>query len=75
MNKLDIIQAELFEIDILTFTETWLNPDISTEDIMLQSYSAPERKDRPGDPRGGVVIYVKNGIFYKRRNDLEIRGI
>ena len=26
---------------------------------MLQSYSAPERKDRPGDPHGGVVIYVK----------------
>ena len=61
VNKLDIIQAELFEIDILSFTETWFNPDISTEDIMLQSYSAPERKDRPGDPHGGVVIYVKNG--------------
>ena len=75
VNKLDIIQAELFEIDILSFTETWLYPDISTEDIMIQSYSAPERKDRPGDPHGGVVIYVKNGIFYKRRNDLEIRGI
>ena len=59
VNKLDILQAELFEIDILSFTETWLNPDISTEDIMLQSYNTPERKDRPGDPHGGVMIYVK----------------
>ena len=42
---------------------------------MLQSYSTPERKDRPGDPHGGVMIYLKDGIFYKRRNDLEIRGI
>lgn len=75
VNKLDIIQAELFEIDILSFTETWLNPDISSEDIMLQSYSTPERKDRPGDPHGGVMIYVKDGLFYKRRYDLEIRGV
>ena len=75
VNKRDIIQAEVFEIYILLFNETWLNPDISTEDIMLQSYSAPERKDRPGDPHSGVIIYVKNGSFYKRRNDLGIRGI
>ena len=75
VNKLDVLQAELFEIDILSFTETWLNPDISTEDIMLQSYNTPERKDRPGDPHGGVMIYVKDGIFYKRRMDLEIRGV
>ena len=74
-NKLDVLHAELFEIDILLFTETWLNPDIPTEDIMLQSYNTPERKDRPGDPHGGVIIYVKDGIFYKRRNDLDIRGI
>lgn len=75
LNKLDVLQAELFEIDILSFTETWLNPAIPNEDIMLQSYSTPERKDRPGDPHGGVMIYVKDGIFYKRRDDLEIRGI
>ena len=75
VNKLDVLQAELFEIDILSFTETWLNPNISTEDIMLQSYNTPERKDRPGDPHGGVMIYVKDGIFYKRRMDLEIRGV
>ena len=75
INKLDIIQTELFEIDILSFTETWLNPEIPTEDLVLQSYNTPERKDRPGEPGGGVMIYVKNGIYYKRRNDLEIRGV
>ena len=61
LNKLDVLQAELFEIDILSFTETWLYPDIPTEDIMLQAYNTPERKDRPG--HGGVMIYVKDGIF------------
>ena len=57
VNKLDILQAELHDIDILSFTETWLSPDISTEDIILQSYNKPERKDRPEDPHGGVIIY------------------
>ena len=75
LNKLDVLQAELFEIDILSFTETWLSPDIATEDLMLRSYNTPERKDRPGDPHGGVMIYVKEGIHYKRRHDLELRGI
>ena len=29
----------------------------------------------PEDPHGGVIIYVKDGIHYKRRDDLEVRGI
>ena len=52
LNKLDVLQADFFYIDILSFTETWLSPDIPTEDLMLQSYNTPERKDRPGDPHG-----------------------
>ena len=74
LNKLDILQAELFEVDILSFTETWLNPGISTDDLLMQSYNTPERKDRTGDSHGGIMIYLKEGIYYKRRNDLEIRG-
>ena len=74
VNKLDILHAELLDFDILAFTETWLSPAVSTNDLMLQSYNIPERKDRTGDPHGGVIVYVKNGIFHKRREDLEIRG-
>ena len=73
--KLEILHAELHEFDILAFSETWLNPSIDNEDIMLQQYQAPVRKDREGDAHGGVIIYVKEGIHYKRRNDLEIRGL
>ena len=73
--KLEILHAELHEFDILAFSETWLNPSIDNEDILLQQYQAPVRKDRQGDAHGGVIIYVKEGIHYKRRNDLEIRGI
>ena len=75
VNKLDILHAELLDFDILAFTETWLSPAVSTNDLMLQSYNIPERKDRTGGPYGGVIVYVKNGVFYKRREDLEIRGL
>ena len=75
VNKLYILQAELFEVHILSFTETWLNPDISTDDLLMQSYNTQERKDRTGDSHGGITIYIKEEIYYKRRNDLEIRGI
>ena len=73
--KLDILHAELIAFDILAFSETWLNPSVETDDLVLESYNKPERKDRDGDSHGGVLIYVKNGIHYKRRDDLEVRGI
>ncbi|MCG8075584.1 MAG: endonuclease/exonuclease/phosphatase family protein [Candidatus Thiodiazotropha taylori] len=72
INKLDVLHAELFEVDILAFTETWLNPSIPDDELLLQSYNKPERKDRTDDPHGGVMIYVKDAIHYKRRYDLEI---
>ena len=69
INKLDILNAELFEFDVISLTETWLNSTIPTDDLLLHSYSKPERKDRTGDTHGGVMIYVKEGIYYKRRHD------
>ena len=74
-SKLDVLHAELFHFDILAFTETWLNSSFSTSDIRLQSFNSPERRDRVGDSHGGVIIYVKEGLHYRRRQDLEPRGI
>ena len=48
---------------------------IENDDFMIQSFNKPERKDRPGDSHGGVMLYVKEGIHYKRRYDLELRNI
>ena len=75
INRLDVLQTELFEFDILAFSETWLNQSVSTDDLLFQSFNRPERKDRVEDSHGGVMIYVKEGLHYKRRDDLEIRGI
>ena len=73
--KLDILHAELIDFDILAFTETRLSPLIDSEDLSLISFNKPERKNRIGDSHGGVILYVKTGIHYKRRADLEIRDI
>lgn len=75
LTKLDTLYAELYEFDILAFTETWLSPAVDSADLLLESYCDPERKDRPGDSHGGIMIYIKEGIFYKRCQDLEPRNI
>ena len=75
ISKLEILHAELFECDILAFTERRLDPTIDTDDLILQSYYRPERKDRNSDTHGGVMLYVKEGLHYKRRDDLELQNI
>lgn len=73
--KLDVLYAELRDFDLLAFSETWLNPSISQADLILTSFQPPERKDRTADSYGGVMVYVKESLHYKRRTDLEIIGI
>ncbi|KAH3890067.1 hypothetical protein DPMN_014136 [Dreissena polymorpha] len=70
-NKIEILTAELSNFDILSFSETWLNNSIETDELLIPSYQCPERKDRIHDSHGGVMLYVKDCIHYKRRVDLE----
>ena len=74
-SKIDILSAELSDFDILSFTETWLHPNIKTDDLHIQSFQNPERKDRIEDPHGGVMVYVKDNLNYMRRLDIELPGI
>ena len=74
-SKIDILSAELSDFDILSFTETWLHPNIKTDDLFIQSFQNPERKDRTDDPHGGVMVYVKDNLNYMRRLDIELPGI
>ena len=55
--------------------KTWLGPVIDINDLILDSYKIPERQARIRDTHGGVMVCVKEGHFYKRRDDLELRGI
>ena len=38
-------------------------------------WKAPFRKDNDSNGGGGIMVYVKNGINAKRREDLEINDI
>ena len=54
--KLHILQAELYAFDLIACIETWLHPAIDIDDLLLTSFSPPERKDRQRDRYGGVVL-------------------
>ena len=74
-NKLDDIAAELSDYDIIGISETKLNNSIQSSMLMLDSYNMPIRKEREINNGGGLIIYIKNNIFFKRRDDLENNSI
>ncbi|XP_060571562.1 uncharacterized protein LOC132729753 [Ruditapes philippinarum] len=75
LGKIEILTTEFSMFDVLAFSETWLNPSVSNSDISIPCFHSPERNDRIGDSHGGVSVYIKNSLFYKRRWDLEPRNI
>lgn len=74
-NKLDIINGNLYDFDILCFTETWLNQSFSDDQIVLNGFQKPYRCDRVGRIGGGVIVYCKENLISSRRNDLELGGL
>ena len=54
-SKLDVLHADLFHFDILSFIETWLNSSFSTSDIRLLPFNSPKRIDQVKDSHGGVI--------------------
>ena len=42
-----------------------------TNNLLIPEFMPPERKDRLRDRHGGVMIYVKDTLFYKRIYDIE----
>ena len=77
LDKLDHIKADFCgKYDIITLSETWLNPtdryDATGKPIYeLEGYQEPFRRDRVDHRGGGVLAWVSNGIVCKRRSELE----
>ena len=60
----DLVYAE--NLDIVSVTETWLNDNVSDNEILPSGYNII-RKDRPSNKRGGgVLLALRNGIQYNR---------
>jgi len=72
-SKLDEISAIVsdYDIDIVAVTESWLGDSIESDDISLDGFQPPIRRDR-NRHGGGVLIYISNTIPCKRRDDLEV---
>ena len=71
--KIDIVRSEADADDILVFSESWLNTNISNDKLHIENFIPPLRTDRVDRISGGVVMYVRNCITCKRR--AEFRGV
>ena len=63
--------AFLHKFDLFAFSETWLNPNIPDDSILIPGYNMPLRKDRTTSRGGGVALYVANYLHAIRRFDFE----
>ena len=74
LNKVDIIESELSNFDIICLTETWLDERTSNDTISLNEYNL-YRRDRGGDNHGGICVYAKQNVHSRRRQDIELPNI
>ena len=69
-NKTEYITDNLLDFNILCFTETHLDANVSTEMLFLSNaYSTPYRKDRTNHG-GGILAYLNSSLLHARRPDL-----
>ena len=67
---MDLLEVEVQNYDILVFTETWLSPQISTDDLLFENFDTPYRQDRHARVGGGVAMYIASGIPSCKRNNI-----
>ena len=73
-NKIDLLESELMNFDVICITETWLDNRTSDDVLVLDGYKL-HRRDRVGDSHGGICVYVKQNTYSSRRKDLELPHI
>ena len=69
INKLDLIETELRNFDVISITETWLDQRTSDLDLNIKGFNL-FRRDRPGDNHGG-----RDYIYSCRRKAIELPNI
>ena len=69
---MEYIVDNFLDFQILCFTETHLDANVSTDILFLSStFSTPYRKDRTNHG-GGLLAYLNSSLLHFRRPDLEI---
>lgn len=84
-SKLDELRLLLknpgHETHILGITESWLNNNYKNSHLKIPAYNFErvdrEDKELPANKTtgGGIIIYIKQDLIYKRRTDLESKDI
>ena len=71
-NKLKYIRENFLDYNILCFSETHLDDQISTDVLILfDLFDSPYRKDR-SNRGGGLLVYINSELIHTRKRDLEI---
>ncbi|MCG7879943.1 MAG: reverse transcriptase domain-containing protein [Candidatus Thiodiazotropha endolucinida] len=71
-NKIDYIKDHFLDFDILCFTETHLDHQITNDTLLLSdTFNEPYRRDRTNHG-GGLLVYINSQLNHSRRTDLEI---
>ncbi len=72
LTRFDLIKNHILchDYDIFGISETWLDHNDSDEDIFINEYSKPIRRDN-NHHQGGVLLYLSNSAPAKHRDDLE----
>ena len=71
-NKLDYIKDNFLDFDILCFSETHLDVQISNEFLFLSdTFDGPYKKIYLTNHGGGVMIYLDSQLIHVRRADLD----
>jgi hypothetical protein len=73
--KLSELETESEDADVIAVTETWLGPSIETQNLTIPSFKEPLRKDRLGDPHGGVALYCREKHVMNHRKDLDVKDL
>ena len=73
--KVLLILPENNNLHILGLSETKLKSHKTTDIFKINGFQTPFRKDNDSNGGGGLLVYVKNGINAKRREDLETQHI
>ena len=74
-NKIDLFEAESYQFDIITVSETWLSHSVCNTSIYLKNFHALIRLDQEFNNNGGVAIYVRDDLYCKARPDLHVKSL
>ena len=59
MQKIDIIEPELSNFDLVSLTETWLNERVLTQKLAFNNYRFPFRRDEVSETHDGIVVLLR----------------